>query len=64
MIFECVVDSNDFLEIEYFKIKNFGNKQLKFNSIFFQLPNLGVHLDKEGTIQLRDELTRLIKQME
>ena len=64
MIFECVVEPNDFLEIVYFKTKNFGNKQLKFNSIYLGLNNGDIHLDKEKAIELRDELTRLIKEME
>ena len=63
MFFECVVEPNDFLEIVYFKTKKFGNKQLKFNSIFLDLHGGDIHLDKEKAIELRDELTRLIKEM-
>ena len=63
MKIHCIDGKSDFLEILLIENISSGAKvlEISWNVI---LPFQEIILDKQKTIQLRDELTRLIKQME
>ena len=52
---------DDYLEVKLIEDKESECNYLEIAPSFFQWNK--IHLDKEGAIQLRDELTRLINEM-